>query len=99
MSGLEDKVDESNHSGKGKEKPRINKTFKNSETPLENQIYESDRGEGKEVQGEDIENIHNKIVTENFPAIEKKTITGYRRPLQNQTDYKGTPTHNIIAKI
>jgi hypothetical protein len=42
--------------------------------------------EGKEVQAKGMHNIFNKIITENFPNLEKTMPNRYRKPPEYQTD-------------
>jgi hypothetical protein len=47
--------------------------------------------EGEEMQAKGIHNIFNKIITENFPNLEKLCPFGYRKsPGQNRLDRIGT---------
>jgi hypothetical protein len=42
--------------------------------------------EGEEVQEKGMHNIFNKIITENFPSLEKTGSLRYRKPPEHQTD-------------
>jgi hypothetical protein len=54
--------------------------------------------EGEEVQTKGIHNIFNKIITENFPNLEKLCPFRYRKSPGNQTDLtKIELPHNILS--
>jgi hypothetical protein len=54
--------------------------------------------EGEEVQAKKIHNTFNKIITENFPDLEKPMPIRYRKSLGHQTDLtKIEPPHNILS--
>jgi hypothetical protein len=42
--------------------------------------------EGEEVLAKEIHNIFNKIITENFPNLEKTCPFRYKKPARHQTD-------------
>jgi hypothetical protein len=54
--------------------------------------------EGEELQTKGIHNIFNKIITENFPNLEKTMPFRYRNPSGHQTDLtKIELPHNILS--
>jgi hypothetical protein len=54
--------------------------------------------EGEEVQAKGIHDIFNKIITENFPNLEKVMPFRYRKPPGHQTDLiKIELPHNILS--
>jgi hypothetical protein len=54
--------------------------------------------EGEEVQATGIHNIFNKIITENFPNLEKAVPFRYRKPPGHQTDLiKIELPHDILS--
>jgi hypothetical protein len=54
--------------------------------------------EGEEVQAKGICNIFNKIITENFPNLEKTCPFRYRKPPRHQTDLtKIELPHDILS--
>jgi hypothetical protein len=57
--------------------------------------------EGEEVQAKGMHNIFNKIITENFPNLEKSISTEIQEPFRtsNRPDQnRTTPQHIIIKK-
>jgi hypothetical protein len=53
--------------------------------------------EGREAQAKGIYNIYNKIITENFPNLEKLSLLRYRKPPGHQTDLtKIELSHDIL---
>jgi chromosome segregation ATPase len=54
--------------------------------------------EGEEVQAKGIHNIFNKIITENFPNLEKSMLIQVQEPQEHQTDQiKIELTHDILS--
>jgi hypothetical protein len=55
--------------------------------------------EGEEVQAKGIHNMFNKIITENFPNLEKVFPFRYMKPAGHQRDLtKVEPPHGILSK-
>jgi hypothetical protein len=55
--------------------------------------------EGEEVQAKGIHNICNKIITENFPTLEKLCPLRYRKPSEHQTDLTKIELPHIIVSL
>jgi hypothetical protein len=55
--------------------------------------------EGEEVQGKGISNIFKKIITENFPNLEKTMHIQFRKPPGQKTDLTKIepPQHDILS--
>jgi archaeosine-15-forming tRNA-guanine transglycosylase len=79
---------------KGKTEELLDKQFKTSKKKMQELTDSIKRPnvritvieEGEEVQTKGMCNIFNKIITENFPNLEKTMPISYREPLEHQTD-------------
>jgi hypothetical protein len=55
--------------------------------------------QGEEVQTKGVNNIFNKIITENFPNLEKVLANRYRKPPNRLDQNRTSPCHIIIKTI
>jgi chromosome segregation ATPase len=88
---------------KGKNKELLVKQLKTCEMNIQELTDSINRrnlrimgiGEGEEVPAKGIHNIFNKIITENFPNLEKTLPIMYRKPQNTETDFIELP-HDIL---
>jgi hypothetical protein len=56
--------------------------------------------EGEETQAKGTDDLFNRIITKNFPNLEKERVTRFRKPIEPQTDRtRNTPRHIIIKTL
>jgi predicted nucleic acid-binding Zn-ribbon protein len=74
VSGIKDKIEKLDHSGKDKVKilRKYEQNLQELWDTLKRPILSIEEGEGMQVKG--IENIFNKITAQNFPNLEKQRV-------------------------